>query len=117
MDGVPIKQLSPSKASILEAQFSKQEIKEAVFGLSGDPTLGRDGFPITFFQHFCNLLEEDLLAFFNEFHVNGVIPKELGGSFIVLIPKKDRVISIKDFRPISLIGSLYKILSKVLANR
>ena len=47
----------------------------------------------------------------------GVIPGELGASFIALIPKKDGAICIKDFRPISLIGSLYKILSKVLANR
>ena len=55
--------------------------------------------------------------FFNEFHVNGVITGELGATFIALVPKKDGAISIKDFRPISLIGSLYKILAKVLANR
>lgn len=40
----------------------------------------------------------------------------MGASFTVLIPKKVGVLSIKDFRPISLIGSLYKILAKVLAN-
>lgn len=36
---------------------------------------------------------------------------------IALIPKKDGAISIKGFRPNSLIDNLYKILSKVLANR
>lgn len=42
--------------------------------------------------------------FLNEFHENGVIAGELGASFIALIPKKDGAISIKDNRPISLIG-------------
>lgn len=38
-------------------------------------------------------------------------------SIIALIPKKEGALSIKDFHPISLIGSLYKILAKVLAKR
>lgn len=41
----------------------------------------------------------------------------MGASFIALIPKNAGADHIKDFRPISLIGSLYKIVAKVLANR
>jgi hypothetical protein len=41
----------------------------------------------------------------------------LNTTFVVLIPKKAGAIEIKDFRPISLVGSMYKIISKVLANR
>ena len=37
-------------------------------------------------------------------------------TFLVLIPKKEDAMDIKDFRPISLVGGLYKILAKVLAN-
>ena len=35
----------------------------------------------------------------------------------MLIPKRGGVEDLKDFKPISLVGSLYKILAKVLANR
>ena len=35
----------------------------------------------------------------------------------MLIPKKQNVEDLKDLRPISLVGGLYKILAKVLANR
>ena len=34
-----------------------------------------------------------------------------------MIPKKIKAVNIKDFQPISLVGSLYKLLSKVLAYR
>ncbi|GKA00988.1 RNA-directed DNA polymerase, eukaryota, reverse transcriptase zinc-binding domain protein, partial [Tanacetum coccineum] len=45
------------------------------------------------------------------------IPKGCNSSFIVLIPKTPEAKMVKDFRPISLIGSLYKIIAKILANR
>ena len=51
-------------------------------------------------------MEDELQIFFNEFNENGVVPKELGASFIALIPKKEGAILLKDFRPISLIGRL-----------
>ena len=38
-------------------------------------------------------------------------------SIILDSPKKNNAIDVKDFRPISLVGSVYKLLSKVLANR
>ncbi|RVW39985.1 Transposon TX1 uncharacterized 149 kDa protein [Vitis vinifera] len=37
--------------------------------------------------------------------------------FLSLIPKKEEVEDLRDFRPISLVGSVYKLLAKVLANR
>lgn len=43
--------------------------------------------------------------------------KEIISIFIALIPKVDNPQSLNDFRPISMVGSLYKILVKVLANR
>ena len=43
--------------------------------------------------------------------------KNLNTTFIVLIPKKGGAMDLKDYRPISWVGSLYKLLAKVLANR
>ena len=51
------------------------------------------------------------------FFQHGSIPKGGNSSFITLIPKIPNANMVKDFRPISLIGSLYKIIAKVLANR
>lgn len=63
------------------------------------------------------MLKEDILAFMEEFHQRGKISKGMGASFIALVPKKEGEIGIKDYKPISLLGSIYKILAKVLAGR
>lgn len=99
---------------LIEASFSEEEIKATIFGLWEDKALWPDGFPIAFFLQFWDLLKGELLQFFIEFYENGQIVGELGASFIVLIPKKEGAISIRDFRPISLIGSIYKILANRL---
>ena len=62
-------------------------------------------------------MERNVLAVFKEFYQHSKFEKSLNATFIALIPKKNDASNIRDFRPISLVGSLYKILAKVLANR
>ena len=57
------------------------------------------------------------MAFFDHFHRSSEFEWSLNASFLSLIPKKNNALNIKDFRPISLVGSVYKLLSKDLANR
>ena len=57
------------------------------------------------------------MGFFKDFHDQGKFVKSINASFMVLIPKKGGAEDLKDFRSISLVGSLYKLLAKVLANR
>ena len=58
-----------------------------------------------------------MMRFLVEFHKNGKLAKGINSTFIALIPKVDSPHSMNDFRPISLVGCMYKILAKVLANR
>ena len=58
------------------------------------------------------------MAFLADFHSQCIFEKSLNATFLCLIPKKIKAVNIKDFWPIiSLVGSLYKLLSKVLASR
>ena len=54
---------------------------------------------------------------FDYFHRHSVFERSKNGLFLTLIPKKCNAVNIKDFRLISLVGNVYKLLSKVLANR
>lgn len=95
----------------------KEEVRLAVFSVAGDKAPGPDGFPMAFFQYFWGMLKEDVMAFMREFHTRGRLSKGLVASFVTLIRKKSGADNVRDFRPISLIGSAYKILAKLLANR
>ena len=61
-------------------------------------------------------MKDEVLEFFKEFHEHNRFVKSLNATVLVLIPKKNNVEDFKDLRPISLVGGLYKILTKVLAN-
>lgn len=52
MDGVPLKKLSLCQVFSLEEQFSKEEIRVAVFSLGGDNASSPEGFPIIFSNNF-----------------------------------------------------------------
>lgn len=52
-----------------------------------------------------------------EFHAFAEIPKEVPASFITLIPKGKNLQDLSDYKHICLIGCMYKIISKTLANR
>ena len=63
------------------------------------------------------MLEGDVMDFFynfSDFHSQCVFEKSLNVTFLSLIPKKTNAINIKDLCPITLVGSLYKLLSKLL---
>lgn len=68
-------------------------------------------------KEFWDDLKVDFLAFISDFHANGRLVRVSNCSFIVLIPKKENPRKIGDYRPISLIGCMYKVLAKLLANR
>ncbi|RVX09485.1 Transposon TX1 uncharacterized 149 kDa protein [Vitis vinifera] len=117
VEGLDWSPISGESASRLESPFSEEEISKAIFQLDRDKAPGLDGFTIVVFQDCWEVIKEDLVRVFAEFHRSGIINQSTNASFIVLLPKKNLSKRISDYRPISLITSLYKIIAKVLAGR
>ena len=88
-----------------------------VSGFNGDKSPGPDGFSMVFFQSCWSILKSDIMAVLHNFHEQAVFEMSLNVSFLALIRKKFDAVEVKDFYPISLVGGMYKIISKVLANR
>jgi hypothetical protein len=88
-----------------------------VLNLNADKAPGLDGFTMSFFQKCWDVLKQDIMAVFSKFHNRRQFEKSFNATYVSLIPKKTKVVDVKDFRPISPVGRVYKLISKVLANR
>ena len=97
--------------------FNEEEIRRAVWDCGCEKSPGPDELNFKFIKQFWQPLKSDFLRFLDEFHANGIFPKGSNASFISLVPKVPEPQSLNDFRPISLIGYVYKIVSKLLSNR
>ncbi|KAJ0727756.1 putative RNA-directed DNA polymerase [Helianthus annuus] len=109
--------ISDGEAEHLIAPFSLIEIKDAVWDCDGDRAPGPDGFNFKFIKRFWEGFQNDFIALFNKFYADGTLNSCCTSSFLALIPKVKDPASPMDFRPISLIGVINKVISKVLVNR
>jgi hypothetical protein len=87
----------------LEADFSEQEIREAIFDSYAD------GFSFMFYQKFWPIIKTDLIALFKSFEQDEDNIARLNYAMITLIPKEEEARNLKKFRPISLINCSFKI--------
>ena len=111
------KQLSYAEGRSLILPFTEAEVKVAVWDCDSFKSPGPDGVNIGFIKDFWEDIKGDVMRFISEFHRNDKLSRGINSTFIALIPKVDNPQRLNDFRPIALVGCLYKILSKVLANR
>ncbi|GJV30358.1 RNA-directed DNA polymerase, eukaryota [Tanacetum coccineum] len=101
----------------LESDVTRDEIKRAVWDCGIDKSPGPDGFTFEFYRRYWSFLEIDVVQAVKYFFQHGMFPKGGNSSFIALISKTQNANMVKDFSPITLIGSLYKIIAKILSNR
>ncbi|GJV95839.1 hypothetical protein Tco_1547416 [Tanacetum coccineum] len=101
----------------MDRGVSRDEIRTAVWNCGDNKSPGPDGYTFEFFKKFWDLLGPELCDAVEYFFIHGRFSKGCNSSFIALIPKVIDAKFVNDFRPISLIGSIYKVVTKILANR
>ncbi|GLJ30874.1 hypothetical protein SUGI_0613840 [Cryptomeria japonica] len=109
--------ISEDDRKMLTIPFTLDEVKSATFVLRPNKVLGPDGINVDFFQKCWDFLGEDIWRVVEDFKKCGKFVKEINHTLICLIPKKAVCPTMKDFRPISLCNTLYKIISKAMAER
>ncbi|WVZ52345.1 hypothetical protein U9M48_003417, partial [Paspalum notatum var. saurae] len=104
--------------SSLDAEFTEEEVWATITDLPMDKSPGPDGFTGRFYRSCWSVMKGDImlaLAAIQEGHVSRF--RMLNTAFITLLLKKVDAIQVKDYRPISMIHSVAKLETKIMANR
>jgi hypothetical protein len=99
------------------AVFTKEEISSALHQMPPNKAPGPDGFSAAFFQHNWPAIQGEVSDAILHFLNNGQLEPRINCTNIALVPKLKNPANVSDFRPIGLCNVLYKMVSKVLANR
>lgn len=103
--------------SSLVQQFTKEEIDAVIADLPYNKSPGPDGFNGEFLKKCWHLVAPDFYKLIEDFYNGNLCMRSINSSYITLVPKTDNPSMVGDFRPISLLNSTFKIITKLLAER
>uniref|UniRef100_A0A2D4JTU8 Reverse transcriptase domain-containing protein n=1 Tax=Micrurus paraensis TaxID=1970185 RepID=A0A2D4JTU8_9SAUR len=102
---------------MLEERITMMELTEAIKKQKNGKAPGLDGIPAEMYKTLQDSLSNTLLEVVNEVLMEAKIPKSWMEAYIALILKEDTDLQIKNYRPISLLNSDYKIFASIMAER
>jgi len=117
LDGVSFSTISTVDNDMLCSMFSEPKILAAISQCGSTKSLGPDGFNFNFIKNNWDIIGANMISVIYSFYESGYIPKGCNASFITLVPKRDNLSTLNEYRPISLVGCVYKVISKLLVNR
>lgn len=117
-----LKGLLPFRCSVAQSEalckaVTEDEIVKTVFSMPINKAPGPDGYSAEFFRSSWPTVGPLVIEAVTEFFRNGRLLKDLNTTIVALIPKTVEASCISDFRLISCCNFVYKVISKIIANR
>ncbi|GJW61068.1 putative RNA-directed DNA polymerase [Tanacetum coccineum] len=109
--------ISIEDAISLEVPFSEIKVWNAMCGCKSDKAPGPDDFNFKYIKWFWDIIKMDILRAIRWLWDNGEFSRGCNASFVTLILKVVDPMRLGNYRPISLIGCFYKIITKILTNK
>jgi hypothetical protein len=101
----------------LEADFTADDVTEAIISMKGLAAPGPDGLPAMFYHTYWEIINKEVINTVLQVLNNKGDPTPYNNTYICLIPKKKDPTHPGDYRPISLCNVILKIITKTIANR
>ena len=109
--------LTDEESTVCEGRITKGECERSLNTISSDKAPGYDGLSIEFYRHFWNEIGDMVVNSYNEAFESCNLAESHKLSILSLIFKKGDRDDLKNYRPISLSNTDYKLLASVLADR
>lgn len=101
----------------LEMDFTDSEVKQAFLALPRNKTSGPDGYSAEFFSQNWDIVGHETRAAVQEFFRSGQLLSQWNATTLVLIPKTPNASTTSEFRPISCLNTVYKVIARLLSAR
>ncbi|CAM4717155.1 unnamed protein product [Lepidochelys kempii] len=109
--------VSASDRDRLELPLSLAEFSEALRRMPTNKSPGMDGLTVEFYRVFWDILHPDLVTVWAESLQSGVLPLSCRQAVLALLPKKGDLCDLRNWHPVSLLSTDYKIIVKAISLR
>ncbi|XP_039155725.1 uncharacterized protein LOC120287105 [Eucalyptus grandis] len=109
--------LDDNQIRTLSQPVTDKEIQDTLFSLASGKAPGPDGFNVDFFKRSWEIIGPSVLLAVRDFFASGHLLKEINSTILTLVPKVPNASSVNDFRPIACCNTIYKCITKIMANR
>ncbi|MCO5597661.1 hypothetical protein L7F22_051742 [Adiantum nelumboides] len=109
--------ISEEKKLLLGRPFSVYEVETVVKGMKKEKTPGPDGIQAEVLQEMIEYAGQDLCDLLNHWRKEGSIQPNFNQGLIKLIPKGQDRLEIRNYRPLTMLNSVYKVMAKALVLR
>ncbi|XP_042958008.1 uncharacterized protein LOC122293496 [Carya illinoinensis] len=109
--------ITPDMVEQMDLPFSEDEVKRALNEMHPTKAPRPDGMSPLFYQKYWSVVGKDVTESILHALNNGYFPSAINHTYVTLIPKRKNPELVSDYRPISLCNVIYKLISKILANR
>jgi len=108
--------LSDGRVCTLARPVLDSEIQDTLFSLAKGKAPGPDGFTVEFFKSNWGIARPLVLEEVRDFFSSGRLLREVNNTILTLVPKVPNSCAIFNFRPIACCNTIYKVITKILAN-
>lgn len=102
---------------MLEDEVSEEEIRKVIFSMPSNKSPSPNEFQCEFFKTTWYVLAHAFIVSVQSVFRFGFLPKGVNSTILALIPKKIHSMEMREYIPIACCNVLYKVVSKILANR